>query len=180
MTLTSYYLSRRVRDALLDRWHAPPEITFTTVPTPFGNGRWLFVCPCGRRCTVLYAREHSTRHHWRCRRCHGLTYPSQRQTQRARWERRARRIRARVEDWLDPEPKKLPGVHWSTYHRTLAKATRLERKVMRVEERRLQRQIEGIEAFIAAVEARTHQQVRKSKPRKGAEQHDCNEDDDVR
>jgi hypothetical protein len=167
-TLTSYYTSRRIRDALLDRWHAPPEIRFTTVPTPAGNGRWLFVCTCGRRCTVLYARENTTRRHWRCRLCHRLTYPSQRQTQRARWERRAFRIRQRVEDWLDPEPKKLPRVHWSTYRRALARAERLERKVMAAEERRWQRQLEGLEAFIATVESRTHRKVRESQSRKGA------------
>jgi hypothetical protein len=65
----------------------PPNVVFhrtrerfklVVVPQHFGGVRWYYVCPCGRRCGILYLR----RGRFRCRTCHDLAYPSQNRTRR--------------------------------------------------------------------------------------------------
>ena len=85
-----------------------------------GERPWL-LCPregCGRRVAILYCGAAPL-----CRRCHGLAYPSQRESSPTRAHRRAWRIRHRVEglggnlsDALSVRPK---GMHRQTFYRLL-------------------------------------------------------------
>lgn len=85
----------------------------------FGGQRPFFVCPdCGRRTLHLYRMPG-----FKCRTCHGLSYPSQRERESDRAQRRANRIRVRLggdPGWtnIPPRPK---GMHWRTYERQIAR-----------------------------------------------------------
>jgi hypothetical protein len=68
----------------------PPDAVFSeteqaialdSVPQAFGGVRWFYVCPCGRRCQILYLRNDA----FRCRTCHRLAYPSQNARRRRRF-----------------------------------------------------------------------------------------------
>lgn len=85
----------------------------------FGGERVWFRCPargCGRRVAILYGGEI-----YACRRCHDLTYETQRQTAYDRAGSRVEAIRKRLKDeWgtiFDPAPPKPKGMHWKTYRR---------------------------------------------------------------
>lgn len=70
-------------------------VALSFVPAAFGGARAYFLCPgakCGRRVSVLLFR----RGVFRCRRCHGLAYESQREDARRRARRRADKLRARL------------------------------------------------------------------------------------
>jgi hypothetical protein len=70
-------------------------VALSSVPAAFGGARVYFPCPgveCGRRVSVLYFR----RSVFRCRRCHGLAYESQREDVRRR-AHRADKLRARLD-----------------------------------------------------------------------------------
>ena len=55
-----------------------------------GGGRWWFLCPpCGRCCCELFYDCRSSMI-WACRRCFGLTYPTQRESRGLRARRRLR------------------------------------------------------------------------------------------
>ena len=85
----------------------------------FGGTRPWWRCPsCWRRVGSLY------RHDWFvCRHCLGVGYASQREGERRRALRTARRIRERLDgslnlDWaFPPKPR---GMHWQTYRRLRA------------------------------------------------------------
>lgn len=151
--LTVSYHSHRISDIRRGWWEPPAGLRIVTTPQPFGGMCEWFLCPCGRRCAVLYAPTsflngglHSigdlwaaatelalkppTARDWKCRVCYGLAYESQRQSLRLRSERRGAKLRQRVGsfwDWIDGrEAVKLKGVHWSTYERTLREARRHE------------------------------------------------------
>ena len=70
-------------------------VALSSVRTTFGGARLYFLCPgaeCGRRVSVLYFR----RGVFRCRRCHGLAYESQREDVSRRARRRVDKFRARL------------------------------------------------------------------------------------
>ena len=101
---------RDVRDAL----------TLEAVPQPFGGVRWWFRCPsCRRRRVALYVVP--VLHRFRCRRCTGLAYYSQRCDHLGRLEltmqRIARRLGDPVPNALPDLPPKPPRMHWRTYQR---------------------------------------------------------------
>lgn len=84
-------------------------------PCPFGGARPAFACPgCqqpARKLYLVHAR-------FRCRRCHALTYASQREREHQRARRRVRRLRQRL--GVGPGDARLPrprGMHRRTHAR---------------------------------------------------------------
>lgn len=84
-----------------------------------GGERPWFLCPevgCGRRVAILYCGADLL-----CRRCLGLSYPSQREAVPARAHRRATRIRQRIEgrggNVGSAIPKRPKGMHRETFYR---------------------------------------------------------------
>lgn len=81
-------------------------------------GLW-FLCPakgCERRAAIFYCSGNI----YACRRCHQLTYTSQREADYYRAARKADKISKRL-GWeggmSDFENEKPKGMHWSTYER---------------------------------------------------------------
>jgi hypothetical protein len=83
----------------------------------YGNHRSWFLCSlCGRRVAIL----HHGLSGFLCRHCYDLAYASQREPQRARMMRKARKIRNRLGasmNLLAPIVGKPKGMHWDTYRR---------------------------------------------------------------
>ena len=92
---------------------------------PFGGERLWFACPgCGRRCAVLYGGRR-----FRCRRCVGAPYGSQREARHERLLRRLQAIRARLggNEYASlglPFPPRPKRMRWATYRRLRAEARR--------------------------------------------------------
>ena len=82
-------------------------------PCPFGGRRLYFRCPyCGSFAVNLYfPAERSPM----CRRCLGLRYRSQDQTDSDRHFSQAHKLEGR----LDGDRDRPKGMHWRTYHRLL-------------------------------------------------------------
>lgn len=81
----------------------------------FGGQRPYFQCPsCHRRVLKLYARGE-----FRCRQCHRVSYPSQRERESDRAQRRANQIRKRLggEPGWHNVPARPKGMHRQTYLR---------------------------------------------------------------
>lgn len=82
-----------------------------------GGARSWFLCPqpgCGRRVAVLYERGG-----FACRHCHGLAYPSQRESAAQRALRKADQIRLRLgwEPWMCSANGARPkGMHMRTFN----------------------------------------------------------------
>ncbi|MGI4981304.1 MAG: hypothetical protein ACRYHB_13035 [Janthinobacterium lividum] len=89
----------------------------------YGGMRTWFLCPargCGRRVATLFGGRI-----YACRRCYGLAYLSQRQSQSDRATDRAERILKRLgwDDILtifDPAPERPKGMHEQTYRKLAA------------------------------------------------------------
>jgi len=85
-------------------------------PCRYGGQRPFLICPgCGRTVLKLYIKGQA-----QCRKCHGLTYASQREDAIDRTRRRADKIRERLGGqagaaWTFPERPK--GMHKATYDR---------------------------------------------------------------
>lgn len=93
------------------------RIGLTRTPCHYGGTRTWFVClQCGRRALILYFK-------WKqfyCRRCCGLAYSSQRESEPDRLMRKAGKIRKRLEaddGFLMPIWKKPKGMHQKTFDR---------------------------------------------------------------
>lgn len=99
-----------------DSSHVDELVPYLTTPTPFGGSRtWLQCLSCGQGCRVLYSGPL-----FRCRRCHGLAYASQRDKGLGRAVARAQRLRERVggsADLTQPFPLKPKRMFWRTYRR---------------------------------------------------------------
>lgn len=104
----------------------------------FGGRRPWFRCPgfsngspCGRRVAKIYMRGR----YFRCRRCHGLAYPSQTVTLGDRPLDRAQKIRMRLggsANMTEPFPGKPKGMHWQTYWRWSDKGRNAEMEHLRI------------------------------------------------
>jgi hypothetical protein len=98
-------------------------------PCNYGGRRPWFTCPqagCGRRVVILYWRDG-----FGCRRCHGLAYESQRESQVDRMARRIQKVQHRLEgcDSGGSLTRKPKGMHWSTYNRLCKEAEHIEQIV---------------------------------------------------
>jgi hypothetical protein len=88
---------------------------------PRGGRRPWFLCEppgryCGRRVALLYSGGEL----FACRRCYGLAYESQQQSEFLRGLRKAQKIRVRLggsPNLLHPLPEKPKGMHWRSYRR---------------------------------------------------------------
>ena len=99
--------------------NVPYRVELEHEPCHFGGSRPWFLCPlCRHRCGVLFA----VRGELACRHCHGLVYPSQRESASSRAYRRRDRIvaRHRIERYPWGFPKKPPRMWWRTFERLLA------------------------------------------------------------
>ena len=88
-------------------------------PGGFGGQRPFFHCPdCTRRVLQLYGLGR-----YLCRHCHGLCYPSQRECDSDRAQRRANRIRVELggEPGWQNIPSRPKGMHRRTYDRLINK-----------------------------------------------------------
>lgn len=92
-------------------------------PCHLGGQRAWFLCPahgCGKRVAKLYGGEI-----FACRRCHDLTYASQREHPSDRAARRCERIRQHL-GWgggiFDPPGPKPKGMQWRTFDRLSSEA----------------------------------------------------------
>jgi hypothetical protein len=105
-------------------------VPFDFTATKFGGRRAWFQClACKRRCRVLYGGRY-----FRCRRCYGLAYASQRQSYFQRALDQADKIAKRLgSTWgcafdgsgLPPKPKRM---RWSTYQRLEKRYEELQRQ----------------------------------------------------
>lgn len=127
-------------------WLAPP-LPLLTVRFPFGaqyawmpqgllkcrllssrmpkaRRRWWFCCPrCSERVGILYWGEW-----WACRRCHGLSYPSESRSRRKEAVRRRDLLAYRLGAWKWPSqtPARPRGMWTRTYARLLDRLRRAE------------------------------------------------------
>jgi hypothetical protein len=92
----------------------------------FRGERLQFCCPeCGRRVTELHA--HGL--YFRCRKCCGLGYRSQRKGREARGLEKAARIKQQLGGsgaYADPVPERPKGMHRRTYERLCNEAEKAE------------------------------------------------------
>ncbi len=108
------YRAGRVGEELRDIEEA---VWLDTKPCGFKGRRLQFICPgCGRRVAELYPDGV----HFRCRKCCGLGYRSQRKGREARGLEKAVRIKRQLGgsgDYADPVPERPKGMHQRTYER---------------------------------------------------------------
>lgn len=100
-----------------DWYPVEQPIDLVSVPCHYGGERTLFNCPqCASRRKYLYGAGKL----FLCRKCHDLTYASQRERLPDRAGRQARKIRRKLgvdiglEGWVGPKPK---GMHQKTFER---------------------------------------------------------------
>lgn len=107
-------------------------LTFVATHPHYGGRRWWAECPglagqaaCGRRAGILYHGVWGTA--FACRRCWQLRYPTQRMSDVARLERKARRLYARAgASLLDEVIRRPKGMHHRTHARLLTAAAATE------------------------------------------------------
>ncbi len=99
---------------------ARQTVKLDKTPCNYGGQRSWFRCPgCDRRVAALYGEKlaNSTsvkNRRFKCRSCHNLVYPSQRETWSERMHRKAEKISRRMGGRWGDKPK---GMHWRTYNR---------------------------------------------------------------
>lgn len=96
---------------------------------PFGGRRCFFRCPrCEQRCILLYGLRYLGATGWKCRKCWGLVYPSQRQRPSRRQWSRALRLSDELLDPNSPEILSRPrGMHRETFGKKCAESGILRR-----------------------------------------------------
>ncbi len=102
-------------------------IALAQSPRGFAGQSWRFCCPgCARRVADLYPGGDF----FRCRKCCGLLYRSQRETRQARGLKKSVRIRQQLGgtgEYGEPVPERPKGMHWRTYQRLLEQLAEAER-----------------------------------------------------
>jgi len=102
-------------------------VDFDYSPCNFGGKRIWFICPeCETRVAIIYRSSQR----FICRRCCGLVYTSQNESEVDRLMFKSKRIRAKLGgtgSLIDDFPPKPKGMHWRTYWRLLKEAMDAER-----------------------------------------------------
>jgi len=92
----------------------------------FAGQSWRFCCPgCARRVADLYPCGDF----FRCRKCCGLLYRSQRETRQARGLKKSARIKQQLGgtgEYSERVPERPKGMHWRTYQRLLDQVAEAE------------------------------------------------------
>lgn len=103
-------------------------VTLATVQQPFGGLANFFRCPsCNRRCRKLYGEPYLAATGWKCRKCWGLVYPSQRQRRSTRQWVRAQRLSDELADRSTPHALVRPkGMHFATFRKRVRRIRELE------------------------------------------------------
>jgi hypothetical protein len=101
-----------------DPWQDVEQtVWFDRTTCNLGGERLWFFCPhCEVRVVVIYLGRYG----FLCRHCYQLPYSSQRETYTQRMNRKARRIRERLEgscNLFEPVWCKPKGMHWTTFER---------------------------------------------------------------
>ncbi|CAM5319817.1 hypothetical protein ECAE60S_00751 [Eoetvoesiella caeni] len=109
------------QELLIEEGGSRQSISLMWRPCHFGGKRLTLLCPycCARLGYVLYHRGGA----YRCRRCAGLSYPSQQENVYLRSVSRANRVRAKIDPGntvMFPIPVKPKGMHKKTYQRLIA------------------------------------------------------------
>lgn len=119
-------LAYSVKRGLDDKRPITDIIALAQNPHGFAGQRWLFCCPgCSRRVADLYPYGD----YFRCRKCCGIGYQSQRETRRARGLKKAARIRRQLGgtgEYGEPVPDRPKGMQWRTYLRLLEEMAEAE------------------------------------------------------
>jgi hypothetical protein len=117
------YRAGRGREELRDIEEA---VWLDTRPCGFKGQRLQLICPgCGCRIAELYPDGV----HFRCRKCCGLGYRSQRKGREARGLEKAARIKQQLGGsgaYADPVPERPKGMHHRTYERLCNEAEKAE------------------------------------------------------
>jgi hypothetical protein len=114
------------------------QVAITWTGLHFGGRRPWFICGCGRRAAVLYTIGGL----FRCRRCQGLVYASQRESPRYRNLSQTQKVRLRLggsPDIFEFFPQKPKRMHRRTYLRLRARGERTEAACMALTKRWLSR-----------------------------------------
>ena len=99
---------------------ARQTVKLDKTPCHYGGERSWFRCPgCDTRVAVIYGQKLENgasvkNRRFKCRRCHNLVYPSQRETWSDRMYRKAENLWNRMDGRSGGKPK---GMHWRTYNR---------------------------------------------------------------
>ncbi len=99
---------------------ARQTVKLDNTPCNYGGERPWFRCPgCDTRVAILYGQKLANgasvkNRRFKCRRCHNLVYPSQRETWRSRMFTKAEKLWGRIGGRWGGKPK---GMHWRTYNR---------------------------------------------------------------
>ena len=105
-------------------------ITLSRSQCQYGGYRQWFLCPaCTKRVAVLYEVQQS----FKCRHCHHLPYMSQREGKIERLQRKARKIRRRLNaigDLSVPVRAKPKGMHWKTFNHLVREEERVNSKAV--------------------------------------------------
>lgn len=117
----------------LEEWQDVEEtVHLNWTSCNFGSQRVWFICPgvvdgryCGRRVGMLYLGGR----YFLCRHCYELTYSTRQEREPFRLLTKAQKIRERLGasiSILDPVWEKPKGMHWTTFHRLVSKASEAE------------------------------------------------------
>lgn len=105
-------------------------VLFSKSQCHLGGERMWFLCPgkgCSKRVAILYGGTY-----YLCRKCAGLVYASQRETDLDRSTRRIDKLRERLKwspGFLNGSEWKPKGMHWATYWRLNTEYERLTQQV---------------------------------------------------
>lgn len=125
----SYYGDRLELNYRVNGEPVQDSIRIARTACNYGGHRQWFICPsCGKRQVVLYGLAGL----FRCRKCHGLPYSSQMESNSDRASRKANKLRKRLggeEGALNPIPSRPKGMHYKTYDRIVSQITEAEEAV---------------------------------------------------
>jgi len=115
--------------------------------------RFWFACPgCQRQCEQLYADPEQDIPLFRCRVCHDLVYPVQREPERLTLLRAAQKVRRRLggnTDMDTPLLSKPRGMHQSTFSRLAMRENELLGSKVEADWEWMEKQVNGLKRLLA-------------------------------